>query len=147
MCVQTIPSDVKTVIDKFPYFDGPEKNLHIEIITSLKREKFWKKINEAIEQQARVIFINATATSLGKAVNMDAGRKRKELISIKIPTEKAIGFTTSTTRIPVVVVSASIDYDRKYRITSFNITYPIANINGKVVADPTTLTMKDVNLR
>ena len=149
MRVKGIPSDVKTLIDKYPYFDEPELNLHTEIIQSLKRKKFWEKINDAIEQKAGIIFINATATSLGKAVSKYAGRQRKEIISIKIPTEKAINFTLckSTTKIPVVVISASIDYDRNYRITSFNVSYPTTRNKGKVMADPTILTMKDVILR
>jgi hypothetical protein len=149
MRVKGIPSDVKTIIDKYPYFDEPELNLHVEIIQSLKRKKFWEKINEVIEQQARIIFINATATSLGKAVSKYAGRQRKEIISIKTPTEKAIelALSDSTTKIPVVVVSASIDYDRNYRITSFNASYPTTKSKGKIVSDPTTLTMRDVTLR
>jgi hypothetical protein len=55
--------------------------------------------------------------------------------------------TGSTTKIPVLVVSASIDYDLNYRITRFNVSYPTITNKGKTVSDPTILTMKDVTLK
>lgn len=116
MLVENIPSEVKTVIDDFPWFDQDDPDLKKEIICSLRREKIYKKINEAIEQKAKIIFLSATTSSLGKGVNKDAYLKRRESVSIKEALVKAIELANSNpkSKIPVVAVTTSIDYDRVF---------------------------------
>ena len=145
MLVENIPSEVKTVIDDFPWFDQDDPDLKKEIICSLRREKIYKKINEAIEQKAKIIFLSATTSSLGKGVNKDAYLKRRESVSIKEALVKAIELANSNpkSKIPVVAVTTSIDYDREYRITSFYVSYPTIHKDGKLQAAPSALTLGD----
>jgi hypothetical protein len=146
MFVENIPSEVKTAMDDFPWFDQDDPDLKKELISSLRREKIYKKVNEAIEQKAKIIFLSATTSSIGKGVNKEASRKKRESISIKEAVIKAIELANSNlkSKIAVVVVTSSIDYDRKYRITCFHVSYPIMRKDDKLQAAPSILTMKDI---
>lgn len=67
--LNTIPSDVKTVLDKLKFQEKIEDNLLQEILFSLKRDKIFKKINEGLSQGGKIIILDATVPSLGYAIN------------------------------------------------------------------------------
>jgi hypothetical protein len=82
--INMIPSEVKTIIDKIQYQDQIENNLLDENIYSLKRNKAIDKTNEGLEQTAKIIALDVTATSIGYAINFYASQHKKTY-SIKSP--------------------------------------------------------------
>lgn len=73
LLLDDIPCDIKTILDEYPWFDQPENQLQEELIKSLKRTKVQEKIEEAMKQGARIIFLSATQTSMGKGANQETG--------------------------------------------------------------------------
>ena len=141
LLLDDIPCDIKTILDEYPWFDQPENQLQEELIKSLKHTKVQEKIEEAMKQGARIIFLSATQTSMGKGANQETGKKIITGLTIERATAGAINFIKSNnvSRMPLVVVAASVDYDCRYRITAFYVDYP-------TVLSPKTLTIKNVHV-
>ena len=79
--INTIPADIKTLIDEIQYQDKIEDSLFEEILFSLQRNRLISKINEGLKQGI-IIVLDATGTSLGYAINLYASQNT--LISSRI---------------------------------------------------------------
>ena len=79
LLLNTIPIEVKTIIDKMEYQEKIENSILEEILASFKRNKIFKKINEGLSQGGKIIILDATAISLGYIVSYYASTRRVTL--------------------------------------------------------------------
>ncbi|MGB8936075.1 MAG: hypothetical protein WCC17_13315 [Candidatus Nitrosopolaris sp.] len=107
--LNTIPSDVKTVLDKLKFQEKIEDNLLQEILFSLKRDKIFKKINEGLSQGGKIIILDATVPSLGYAINYYASIHNKTL-DLQTAINDSIRYANSNTQdyAPVLIFAQSI---------------------------------------
>ncbi|MFY9795686.1 MAG: hypothetical protein WAJ93_08355 [Candidatus Nitrosopolaris sp.] len=67
--LNTIPAEVKTILDKMEYQEKIESSVFEEILASFNKSKIFKKINEGLSQGSKIIILDATTTSLGYIVS------------------------------------------------------------------------------
>jgi len=121
-----IPSEIKTIIDEIHYQDQIEANLIEEILCSLRRNKLIGKINEGLEQTAKIIILDSTGTSLGYAINLYASRY-KETYLIKEAIKNAIELVDSShkTYVPVMIFGQSVDLEYNFRFSAITVPCPV----------------------
>ncbi|MFZ0512819.1 MAG: hypothetical protein WAM14_14525 [Candidatus Nitrosopolaris sp.] len=125
MLIQGIPCEVETMLDQVYWAEKQEPELRKEILVSLKREKMKEKIEDALRQGAKIIFVNSTVTSLSWGINIDASRNMQAY-----PLERAVILAVDhathspNSSVPVMVFGTSIDYERNYRLSAFFVSYP-----------------------
>jgi|GEM_PF-1485081 hypothetical protein len=134
--LNTIPSDVKTIVDKMEYQEKIEDNLLEEILCSLKRNKIFKKVNEGLSQGGKIIILDATAPSLGYAINYYASTHKKTL-TIQIAINDSIVFANSNSKgyIPILIFAQSIDHECNFRLSAVMVPCPVMNGNKGLEVD------------
>jgi hypothetical protein len=128
--INRIPSEVKTIIDEIHYQDQIEANLIEEILCSLRRNKLIGKINEGLEQTARIIILDSTGTSLGYAINLHVSQHKK-MYSIKEAINNAIELVDSRHKpyVPVVIFGQSVDLEYHFRFSAITVPCPVKTID------------------
>jgi hypothetical protein len=127
---------VKTIVDKMEYQEKIEDNLLEEILCSLKRNKIFKKVNEGLSQGGKIIILDATAPSLGYAINYYASTHKKTL-TIQIAINDSIVFANSNSKgyIPILIFAQSIDHECNFRLSAVMVPCPVMNGNKGLEVD------------
>jgi hypothetical protein len=126
--LNTILSEVKTIIDIMEYQEKIQDNLLEEILRSLKRNKIFKKINEGLSQGGKIIILDATVPSLGYAINYYASTHKKTF-AMQAAINDSIVFTKSNPNeyIPILIFAQSIDNDCNFKLSAVMVPCPVMN--------------------
>jgi hypothetical protein len=126
--LNTILSDVKTVLDKLKFQEKIEDEIVQEILFSLKRDKIFKKINEGLSQGSKIIILDATVPSLGYGLNYYASTHNKAL-DLQMAINDSIRNANSDTQdyTPVLIFAQSIDIDCNFRLSAITVPCPVTN--------------------
>ena len=121
--INTIPADIKTLIDEIQYQDQIEDSLFEEILFSLQRNKLISKINEGLKQGI-IIVLDATGTSLGYAINLYASQNKKNLSVQKAITD-AIELVINSEYNPIIILAQSCDLGCAFRLSVITVPIPV----------------------
>lgn len=124
--INKVSSEVKPIIDEIQYQDQIEDNLLEEILYSIKRNKLVYKINEALEQRANIVILDATGTSLGYAMNLYTSQHNKTY-SVQKSIDIAIELVNSGSKdyVPIIVFAQSIDTEYNFRLSMTMVPCPV----------------------
>jgi hypothetical protein len=128
--VHRIASEVKTIIDQLQYQDKIDDNLLEEILNSIQRNKLTRKINDALEQTAQIVVLDATGTSLGYALNLYVSQHDKTY-SVRKSIDTAIELVESGSMdyVPILVFAQSVDTHYNFRLSMTMVPCPISQTN------------------
>ncbi len=131
-----IPVEVKTIIDKIEFQTKIERDLHTEVLGSIRRSKIIQDINDGLAQNAKIIALNATTQSLGYALDKYVTSNEVD-VNIKDAMDNCLNLANMGSKdfVPVLVYAACIDYKGKYRMSAFTVRCPSKNEFGKQVVD------------
>jgi hypothetical protein len=148
MFIENIPAEVETILDQIPWAERHEPKLDKEICDSLKRDKITEKIDEALQQNGKIVFLHGTVSSLGWGLSEEVSQSMIDL-SFKKAITRAINDVTSGSKIfvPVVIITTCIDYDGQYRISAFYVSYPAKQNGSKLEIIPSKLSIENVYLK
>jgi hypothetical protein len=134
--LDTIPSDVKTIVDKMEFQEKIEDNLFQEILYSFKRNKVFQKINEGLSQGGKIIILDATVASLGYAINFYASIHKKTLV-IQTAISDSVRFANSNSKeyIPLLIFAQSIDHDCNFSLSAVMVPCPVMNGHNGLEVD------------
>jgi hypothetical protein len=136
LLLNTIPAEVKTILDKMEYQEKIEYSIVEEILASFNKNKIYKKINEGLSQGGKIIILDATTTSLGYGVSYYAST-HKITLSIQKAIKDSIDFTKSNAEgyVPVLLLAESIDHDCNFRLSAVMIPCPIIEVDNGLQVD------------
>jgi hypothetical protein len=110
-------AEIKTLIDSLEFQEKIEPSLVEEVMLSLIRSKSRAKINEALEQNANIVILDATGTSIGNAINLWASKNNKTFSAQKA-IENAIKLAESDLAyIPVLCFAQAYDLQCNYKFS------------------------------
>ncbi len=110
-------AEIKILIDSLDFQEKIEPSLVKEVMLSLLRSKSRAKINEALEQNANIVILDATGTSIGYAINLWASKNNKTFSAQKA-IENAIKLAKSDlVSIPVVCFAQAYDLQCNYKFS------------------------------
>jgi hypothetical protein len=126
LLLNTIPAEIKTIIDKMEYQEKIENSILEEILASFNRNKIFKKINEGLSQGGKIIILDATVISLGYIVSYYASTRRVTL-GIQKAIKDSIDFANSNSEgyVPILIFAESIDHDCNFRLSALMIPCPV----------------------
>lgn len=92
------------------------------------------KINEALEQRAKIVILDATGASLGYAMNLYTSQYKKTY-SVQKSIDIAIELVNSGSKdyVPIIVFAQSIDTRYNFRLSMTMVPCPVTAKNNSIL--------------
>jgi hypothetical protein len=141
LLVNSYKTEVKTILDRNRQENRIEEKLEQEIELTLKRTKILDHINDALEKNPQIIFINLTFSTLGVGFAKFCFNKSKDF-SIHKALRKSIIFVEQIKKnntikaIPIVIFTSLVNFiQNEHQFFSLAFLYPIKEIENKKEPD------------